>query len=101
MLNWKPWKSVLAGAVIGFLEAAGSEQERRRARPLAVVRYEDRHPDAGGEPPGLWFLEPIPRPVPEVGGQRRESGRLSLDAITPTALRRVLGRRLWSGPTSG
>lgn len=59
MTKWSPWRSVLAGAVIGFVEAAGSERERHALRrPEAVVRLADREP-APGRPAGLWFLTPF------------------------------------------
>lgn len=58
--RWSPWRSVLAGAVIGFIEAAGSDRERRvLSRPAAVVRFDHRHPDSGAPPSGLWFLFPL------------------------------------------
>lgn len=58
--RWSPWRSLFAGAVIGFIEAAGSDRERRAlSRPAAAVRFDHRHPDAGAPPPGLWFLFPL------------------------------------------
>lgn len=58
--RWSPWRSVLAGAVIGFVEAAGTERERRMlARPAAVVRFDHRDAGAGDPPAGLWFLAPL------------------------------------------
>lgn len=60
MTRWSPWRSVLAGAVIGFVEAAGSELERRALRePEAVIRLDDRERDRSAVPPGLWFLSPL------------------------------------------
>lgn len=59
MTGWSPWRSVLVGAVIGFIDAAGSHQERRALRNLEpVIRFDDREPDAG-RPRGLWFLYPL------------------------------------------
>lgn len=59
---WSPWRSVLAGAVIGFIEAAGSERERRVLRnPEPVVRFQAREPDDGRPPVGVWFLAPLRR----------------------------------------
>ena len=58
--GWSLWRSLVAGAVIGFVEAAGSEEQRRRLlrTPDAVVRFQGRTPT--GEPPrGLWFLAPL------------------------------------------
>jgi hypothetical protein len=58
MTRWSPWRSVLAGAVIGFVEATGSELERRALqRPEPVVRLVDHRPHP--PPPGLWFLAPL------------------------------------------
>lgn len=58
--RWSPWRSVLAGAVMGFVEAAGGERERRLlARPAAVVRFDHRDARAGDPPAGLWFLAPL------------------------------------------
>lgn len=58
--RWSPWRSMLAGAVIGFIEAAGSEGERRLVRgPEPVVRFQTREPDHAHRPHGLWFLAPI------------------------------------------
>lgn len=58
--RWSPWRSMLAGAVIGFIEAAGSENERRALRtPEPVVRFQTREPDEAGRPVGLWFLAPL------------------------------------------
>jgi hypothetical protein len=87
-----PWRSALAGAVIGFLEAAGSESERRALhRPLAVVRFEDREPARATRPVGLWFLEPLARPVPGPGGLRPRRP-MRLRAVSPEWLVRRLGR---------
>lgn len=94
MVRWSPWKSALAGAVIGFLEAAGSEHEKRAAhRPLAVVRFDERQRDRLARPAGLWFLDPLPRPGGDDGGSRREAGKLQLDRITPLRLARELAGR--------
>lgn len=60
MTRWSPWRSVLAGAVIGFVEAAGSDGERRRLRqPDPVVRFDEREPVRPRSPVGLWFLVPL------------------------------------------
>lgn len=59
MTGWSPWRSVLAGAVIGFIEAAGSHRDRRALRqPEPVIRFDDREPEAG-RPRALWFLAPL------------------------------------------
>ncbi|MFW5952066.1 MAG: hypothetical protein ACOC3J_05990 [Gemmatimonadota bacterium] len=60
MTRWNPWRSALAGAVIGFIEAAGTEVQRRALnRPNPVVRYDEREPEGLRPPAGLWFLEPL------------------------------------------
>jgi len=60
MTRWSPWRSILAGAVIGFVEAAGSERDRGLlGGPQPVVRFQDRVPDTGRPPARLWFLEPL------------------------------------------
>lgn len=60
MTRWSPWRSVLAGAVIGFVEAAGSKNERGLLHyPDPVVRFLEREPDRPGSPRGLWFLAPL------------------------------------------
>lgn len=49
---------MLAGAVIGFVEAAGADSERRMLRrPEPVVWFQAREPDETRRPAGLWFLE--------------------------------------------
>ena len=60
MTRWSAWRSVLAGAVIGFVEAAGSDRERRAlSYPDPVVRFDARGHDRLASPPGLWFLVPL------------------------------------------
>lgn len=58
--RWSLWRSLVAGAVIGFVEAAGPEEHRRRllSQSEAVVRFHERQPDAAC-PRGLWFLAPL------------------------------------------
>ena len=61
MTRWSPWRSLFAGAVIGFVEAAGSEAERRALHaPEPVVRFQARMPRPR-PPAGLWFLAPLSR----------------------------------------
>jgi hypothetical protein len=57
MTRWSPWRSVLAGAVLGFVDAVGSEEERR-AVPTPVVRFAERIPGPA-RPSRLWFLSPF------------------------------------------
>jgi hypothetical protein len=80
MSNWNVWRSALAGAMIGLIEAAGLAAVRPApAKPLRLVRPAPRmrsHPLAGI---GLWFLDPLADPRPAPTDQRRGgSGRLSL-----------------------
>lgn len=60
MREWSLWRSLVAGAVIGFVEAAGSDEQRRRLlrQPDPVVRFQSREPDSH-RPRGLWFLAPL------------------------------------------
>lgn len=60
MREWSLWRSLVAGAVIGFVEAAGSEEQRRRLLrpPDPVVRFQTREPESR-RPGGLWFLAPL------------------------------------------
>lgn len=58
--RWSPWRSIFAGAVIGFVEAAGSDGERRVLRePNPVVRFQALEPCDTHRPAGLWFLAPL------------------------------------------
>ena len=91
MVKWSAWKSVLAGAVIGFVEATGPEAARRRIRtPLAVVRIEDRRGPDSLVGTGVWFLDPLPDPRPVLGDQRGVVGHLRLARIHPVRLLRAL-----------
>jgi hypothetical protein len=58
MTRWSVWRSVLAGAVIGLVDAVGTDEERRRLyAPTPVVRFA-RLP-APRRPSRLWFLAPL------------------------------------------
>ena len=89
------WRALVAGAVIGLVEAAGLDRGRRvHRRPLRVVRLDDREPVDLLARAGVWFLDPLgdPRPVP--GDLRRPAGRrLGLSALDPRRLLGALGPR--------
>ncbi|MBW3554320.1 MAG: hypothetical protein KY466_12450 [Gemmatimonadetes bacterium] len=70
------WRTLLAGAVIGLVEAAGLDRGRRvRRRRSRAVWLDDREPADPLARTGVWFLETIgdPRPVP--GDLRRPAQR--------------------------
>lgn len=58
MTRWSPWRSVMAAAVLGFVDAAGSSEERRMLRIPPVVRFTERIP-LPARPSRLWFLAPL------------------------------------------
>lgn len=60
MREWSLWRSLVAGAVIGFVEAAGTDEQRRRLlrQPDPVVRFQAKDPHSQ-RPSGLWFLAPL------------------------------------------
>lgn len=91
-MKWSAWKSVLAGAVIGFVEAAGPEAARRRIHgPLAVVRIDDRRVPDTVSGTGLWFLDPLGDPRSSRADDRRGTGApLRLLRIHPGRLLRGL-----------
>ena len=92
MVKWSAWKSVLAGAVIGFVEAAGSEPARRRLRtPGAVVRIDRRRPPDPRAELGVWFLDPVPDPRPQTTDRRHPLAGLRLATLSPLRLLRSLG----------
>lgn len=111
MAKWSAWKSVLAGAVIGFVEAAGPEEARRRLRdPVAVVRIVRQRRHTLADEIGLWLLDPLPRPAPDRGGIRRRTGALlrlgrfragdPRGLQTPQSGSSAPPRRLSDGPSS-
>jgi hypothetical protein len=81
MSKWNVWRSAVAGAMIGVIEAAGLGAVRPAPRePLRMVRPAKRlgvHPLAGL---GVWFLDPLPDPRPAPSDLRRpgRSGPLSI-----------------------
>jgi hypothetical protein len=93
MSNWNVWRSALAGAMIGLIEAAGLAAVRPAPRePLRVVRPAHgirRHPLAGL---GVWFLDPLPDPRPAPTDLRRTPGRGPLPILVP---------RRWLAPGRG
>ena len=85
------WRTLLAGAVIGLVEAAGLDRGRRaRRRRSRAVWLDDREPTDPLARAGVWFLDPLGDPRPEPGDVRRPTR--SEIRISP-----VSRRRLWSG----
>ncbi len=78
------WRSALAGAIIGLVEAAGLAAIRPSPRaPLRMVRPADplrTHPLASL---GVWFLDPLPNPRPAPTDLRRAVGPGPLTVIVP------------------
>jgi hypothetical protein len=78
------WRSAVAGAMIGVIEAAGLGAVRPAPRePLRMVRPADRlrtHPLAGL---GVWFLDPLPDPRPAPSDLRRVLGAGPLSILVP------------------
>lgn len=69
------WRTLLAGAVIGLVEAAGLDRGRRaRRRRSRAVWLDDREPADPLARAGVWFLDPIPGPRPEPSDLRRPAG---------------------------
>lgn len=79
-MKWNVWRSALAGALIGLVEAAGLAAVRPAPRsPLRVVREVDRFTRPSLRHLGVWFLEPLPAPRPAPSDLRRPlSGVLSI-----------------------
>lgn len=87
------WRGVLAGAVIGLVEAAGLDRPRRiLRRPLRVVWIDDREPDDPLDGAGVWFMDPVGDPRPAPGDLRRPTaGRLRIARLHPARILRSLG----------
>ena len=87
------WRSALAGAVIGLVEAAGLGAVRPALRhPLRVVWRQARQPSDPLSRLGVWFLEPLPDPRPTPTDLRGGSGRrLQLERLAPVRLARGPG----------
>lgn len=84
VVKWSAWKSVLAGAVIGFVEAAGPAAARRRLhRPLAMIRIDDRRTPDPLRGLGVWFIDPLPNPRPAPTDRRGGGGPLRLARFLP------------------
>jgi hypothetical protein len=80
-VKWNIWRSVLAGALIGVVEAAGLAAVRPAPRaPLGVVRRADRLRKPSLARLGVWFLDPLTRVRPDPSDLRRPvpGGRLSV-----------------------
>ena len=92
-MKWSAWKSVLAGAVIGFTEAAGPESARRALHsPPGVVRTVRRRPRDPLAELGVWFLDPVRDPRPLVSDERRVSVA-EVVRVAPLRILRLLGVR--------
>ena len=69
------WRTLVAGAVIGLVEAAGLDRRvRTRRRPLRVVWLDDREPADPLARAGVWFIDPLGDPRPAAGDLRRAHG---------------------------
>lgn len=85
MVRWSAWKSVVAGVVIGFVEAAGSDAARRRLRrPPPVVWIDRRRAPNPLARLGVRLLDPLPLP-PRSADRRRpiRDGILRITRIRP------------------
>lgn len=65
------WRMLVAGAVIGLVEAAGLERRGALRRPLRAVWIDDREPEDPLAGTGVWFLDPLERPAPPSRDLRR------------------------------
>ena len=69
------WRTLLAGAVIGLVEAAGLDRGRRaRRRRSRAVWLDDREPADPLARAGVWFLDPLIGARPEATDLRRPAG---------------------------
>ncbi len=90
--NRSVFRSLVAGALIGFTDAAPLDAARLR-RPLDVVWREDRdQPDPLAGVP-LWFLDPV-RPVGSRDTRRNVGRSLRLTLSQPLRLLRRLRDQL-------
>jgi len=80
-------RSILAGTVIGLVEAAGLDPRRRHLRrPLRVVRLDDTGRTDPLATAGVWFLDPIGDPRPDPTDRRGKlpwRGALRLTRLPP------------------
>jgi hypothetical protein len=89
-VKWNVWRSAVAGALIGFVEAAGLAAIRPSWRaPLRVVRPAGRIPSNPLGRCGVWFMEPLPDPRPEASDLRRPVPARGLSLVVP---------RQWGAP---
>lgn len=89
-------KSMVAGALIGFAEAAPMNPVRLR-RPLGVVWLDDRDlPDPLDGVP-LMILDPVPLGRDDGGGRRQAGRMLRLTLAHPMRLLQRLRDRLSAG----
>jgi hypothetical protein len=83
-VRWNIWRSALAGALIGFVEAAGLAAIRPAPRvPLRLVRPAGRVPSNPLSRCGVWFLDPLPLPRRELLGRRRPARGTALSIVVP------------------
>lgn len=78
------WRSAIAGAVLGLVEAAGLAAVRRSPRsPLRIVRPAVRlHPNPLARL-GVWFLDPLPDPRPCPSDLRCPHATESISVVVP------------------
>jgi hypothetical protein len=94
-VKWNVWRSVLAGALIGLVEAAGLAAVRPAPRtPLGVVRRADRLRRPSLARLGVWFLDPLTRVRPNPSDLRCPVPRGRLSVLVPAQW--SVGRKLRS-----
>jgi hypothetical protein len=88
-VKFNVWRSALAGALIGFVEAAGLAAIRPSLRaPLRIVRPADRLLRDPLARYGVWFLDPLPAPRPGATDLRRPPAGNRLRVSAPWPWRR-------------
>jgi hypothetical protein len=98
VVKWNVWRSVVAGALIGFVEAAGLAAIRPTARaPLRVVRPARRRPSDPLARCGVWFLDPLPVPRPPAPDRKRPALAGGISLMVP---RRWSMNPPWRDPRS-
>lgn len=84
------WRTLLAGALIGVVEAVAPERQRSLLRrPHRIVWIDDREPEDRLARSGVWFLDPLGDPRPRPGDLRRETGPALRLAALPARLIRA------------
>jgi hypothetical protein len=83
-VKWNVWRSAVAGALIGLVEAAGLAAVRPALRrPLGVVRPADRLHLNPLARLGVWFLDPLPDPRPHPSDQRCRHHTVPISVVVP------------------